>query len=168
MHHYRHQHKRYWLGGASLLFALKPGRATSAALLFCCVLLSTRWKPATSADTSVIAFTLPQNIDGGAGNEESSGYFPLSKALTSVMQLAADDINSGEFSSLTDGNLTLSVVEVSTKTRAMEGFCSALETIGGNGTFGVRTTLALYYTIDKLSARRECYNSRRVMNVELY
>ncbi|CAM9785173.1 unnamed protein product, partial [Ectocarpus sp. 13 AM-2016] len=89
------------------------------------------------ADASLIALTLPET-------NTTSGYFPLSKALRSVMRLAVDDINRGALAETfpdastasLDGNLTLSVVEVATGSRAIEGLCDALEYVGENGTFG--------------------------------
>lgn len=56
------------------------------------------------------------------------------------MRLAAADINAGAEATATPtagGNLTLSIVEVATGTRAIEGLCDALASVGGNGTFGV-------------------------------
>lgn len=97
----------------------------------------------SSTTTSVIALTLPQS-------DTTTGYFPLSKALRSIMRLAASDINSGAlWSTIIDGdttsfsptaaegNLTLSIVEVATGSRAIEGLCDALASVGENGTFGV-------------------------------
>ena len=102
----------------------------------------------TAVDTTIIVLTVAQS-DFATSNtsspsnftgEESSGYFPLSNALESVMRLAADDINTGA-SSLgpTEGDLTLKVIGVKSGIQAMEGFCTALEAVGENGTFGVRT-----------------------------
>lgn len=90
-------------------------------------------------ETSIIALTLPESNTTG-------GYFPLSKALRSVMKLAVADINAGALSATSssttpsplEGNLTLSVVEVGTRSQTMEGLCEALATVGENGTFGVR------------------------------
>ncbi|CAM9905211.1 unnamed protein product, partial [Ectocarpus sp. 13 AM-2016] len=81
----------------------------------------------------LIALTLPET-------NTTSGYFPLSKALRSVMRLAVDDINRGALAETLpdastaslDGNLTLSVVEVATGSRAIEGLCDALEYVGEN------------------------------------
>ncbi|CAM9570734.1 unnamed protein product, partial [Scytosiphon promiscuus] len=90
--------------------------------------------------TSIIALTLPENNTTG-------GYFPLSKALRSVMKLAVADINAGALSTAStsstspssplEGNLTLSIVEVGTSSQTMEGLCEALATVGENGTFGI-------------------------------
>lgn len=110
---------------------------TAAPALLLLVSLIAWWEDASAADTSVIALILPQSTGDTAGNESGGGYFPLSNALRSVIRLAADDVNAGSLSSLTGGNLTLSFVEVGTGTRAMEGFCTALEAVGTNGTFGV-------------------------------
>ncbi|CAM9520631.1 unnamed protein product [Ascophyllum nodosum] len=100
----------------------------------------------TAVDTTIIVLTVAQS-DFATSNtsspsnftgEESSGYFPLSNALESVMRLAADDINTGA-SSLgpTEGDLTLKVIGVKSGIQAMEGFCTALEAVGENGTFGI-------------------------------
>ena len=97
----------------------------------------------TAGGSHIIALTLPQtDLSAGTAGNESDGYFPLSKALTSVMRLAVDDINAAGIDPLTtDGNLTLSVVGVKTGTRAIEGLCDALESVGKNGTFGVSQRL---------------------------
>ncbi|CAM9520701.1 unnamed protein product [Ascophyllum nodosum] len=55
------------------------------------------------------------------------------------MRLASDDINAGgsESLGLTEGDLQMVVARVNSGTQAMEGFCNALEAVGGNGTFGI-------------------------------
>ena len=92
--------------------------------------------------SSIIALTLPQrDLPTSTSGSESDGFFPLSKALTSVMRLAVDDVNAGGVGPLTGENLTLSVFGAKTGTRAMEGLCDALEAVGENGTFGVSERL---------------------------
>lgn len=104
--------------------------------------------------TSVIALTLPQS-------NTTSGYFPLSTALRSIMRLAASDINAEALATATstsdfdedsafssfpavEGNLTLSIVEVATGNRAIEGLCDALASVGENGTFGVSLRYSMF------------------------
>eukprot|EP00903_Cladosiphon_okamuranus_P014086 g13093.t1 len=109
-----------------------------AAVSVSCLLLwsATTLAPAAANDagTAVIALTLPES-------NTTSGYFPLSKALRSVMLLAAADVNGGALVTTSgtpvEGNLTLSVVEVATGSTAIEGLCEALSSVGENGTFGI-------------------------------
>lgn len=112
-----------WPGAAAVYWLLWSATTTTPAA-------------ANDAGTAVIALTLPES-------NTTSGYFPLSKALRSVMRLAAVDINGGALATASgtpvEGNLTLSVVEVATGTMAVEGLCDALSSIGENGTFGVST-----------------------------
>lgn len=99
-----------------------------------CLLWSSIPAAANDAGTAIIALTIPES-------NATSGYFPLSKALRSIMRLAAADINGGGLAAAAEtpveGNLTLSVVEVATGSRAIEGLCEALSSVGENGTFGV-------------------------------
>ncbi|CAB1099788.1 unnamed protein product [Ectocarpus sp. CCAP 1310/34] len=131
-----------WSPGASNLtrgrsFAACGGGSSVSAGISLILLLSAGF-PAVHADTSLVALTLPEI-------NTTSGYFPLSKALRSVMRLAVEDINGGALAATLsdapaaslDGNLTLSVVEVATGSRAIEGLCDALEYVGDNGTFGI-------------------------------
>lgn len=116
------------------------------------LLLSSWWvKASTAVDTTIIVLTVAQNdlatsntSNANFTGDESSGHFPLSNALESVMRLAADDINAGasEALGLTEGILKMAVAEVNNGAQAMEGFCNALEAvIGKNGTFGVSTAV---------------------------
>eukprot|EP00752_Nemacystus_decipiens_P004321 g3946.t1 len=101
----------------------------------CLLSWSVRAVAANDAGTAVIALTIPET-------NSTSGYFPLSRALRSVMRLAAADINAGAVTTAAaetpvEGNLTLSVVDVTTGVSAVEGLCEALATVGENGTFGI-------------------------------
>ena len=123
------------------------------------------WRDAiiTAEGSHIIALTLPQtHHSASAASNETGGYFPLSEALTSVMRLAVNDINAAtDADSLTtEGNLTLSVVGVETGTRAMEGLCDALESVGENGTFGVsyRLHTVSTYSTYKYTRRGSSYN----------
>eukprot|EP00904_Undaria_pinnatifida_P014239 jgi/Undpi1/9946/HiC_scaffold_28.g12400.m1 len=125
---------RDWLRLVLSKQAFLQRHVASALVFFSCH----RWEGVGVGGSHIIALTLPQSdLSAGTASNESDGYFPLSKALTSVMRLAVDDINAAGVESLTLGNLTLSVVGVKTGTRAMEGLCEALESVGANGTFGV-------------------------------
>ena len=118
---------------------------TTALLLS--LLSSVPLKIIEAVDTTVIVLTVSQSYLATSntssanfmGDDGSSGYFPLSDALESVMRLASDDINAGgsESLGLTEGDLQMVVARVNSGTQAMEGFCNALEAVGGNGTFGV-------------------------------
>lgn len=110
---------RSFAGGASVVWYL---------------LLSATAVTADDAGTAVIALTLPES-------NTTSGYFPLSNALRSILRLAVADVNGGTSANAAatsvEGNLTLSVVEVATGSRAIKGLCEALAAVGENGTFGV-------------------------------
>lgn len=114
----------------SLLLAC-AGASSAIPIFLLLMSATTAVVSAVDAGTSIIALTLPST---------TSGYFPLSEALGSIMRLAAADINAEAEATTTPtagGNLTLSIVEVATGTRAIEGLCDALASVGGNGTFGV-------------------------------
>ena len=111
-----------------------------------------RWDAVVVGGSVIIALTVQQgDISADTTGNGSGGFFPLSEALTSVMRLAVDDINAGGVTSLTEGNLSLSVVELKTGgIRAMEGLCDALEVIGDNGTFGVSEACILLARMPKV------------------
>ena len=112
-----------------------------------------RWDAVAVGGSVIIALTVQQGDISAdtTGNGSGGFFFPLSEALTSVMRLAVDDINAGGVTSLTEGNLSLSVVELKTGgIRAMEGLCDALEVIGENGTFGVSEACILLARMPKV------------------
>ena len=111
-----------------------------------------RWDAVAVGGSVIIALTVQQgDISADTTGNGSGGFFPLSEALTSVMRLAVDDINAGGVTSLTEGNLSLSVVELKTGgIRAMEGLCDALEVIGENGTFGLSEAYILLVRMPKV------------------
>lgn len=160
---------------------LSRGRSVSAggvvvsviSVIFLFLLAATS-VPAVHADASLVALTLPES-------NTTSGYFPLSKALRSVMRLAVEDINGGALAttlpddastaSSLDGNLTLSVVEVATGSRAIEGLCDALEYVGENGTFGVgakaQKSRSLPYTWYLCAPRSSCQHQLLMVDTSL-
>lgn len=141
-------------------------------LLLLGLLLSSLWvKASTAVDMTIIVLTVAQNDLATANppnaanftGDESSGYFPLSNALESVMRLAADDINAWAWESLglTEGTLKMAVAGVNSGAQAMEGFCNSLEAVGENGTFGV--SIAQF---EEVVNRRSLRNTfRRIVQV---
>lgn len=91
-----------------------------------------------NATTTVIALALPQTgiyVTAGGREEETEGYFALSKAVQSAMRLAADDVNAA--GTVMEGNLSLALVEVDTPMSAVKGLCDVLEALGEVGAYGV-------------------------------
>lgn len=112
-----------------------------------------RWDAVAVGGSSIIALTIPPQRDfptNSSGSESEGFFFPLSKALASVMRLAVDDVNAREdIGLLAGGNLTLTVFGVEAGSGAMEGLCDALEAVGENGTFGVSARFFIYISQSK-------------------
>lgn len=125
--------------------AFTPGSTTPRKLVtsILTILSTARWGQAmepslNTTTTTVIALALPQtgvDVSSNDGDEESPGYFKLSEAVQSVMQLAADDVNaSGD---VMEGTLILEVLEVNTAMSAVQELCDELERLGDTGAYGV-------------------------------
>lgn len=98
------------------------------------------------ADTPIVAISLPHTIPPtqmvGTVSENGEdpgryGYVESSQAMESVMRLAVDDINSDLGPTLVDANLSLTVIQASSTTAALQGLCTVLSNTSMNGTFGV-------------------------------
>lgn len=91
-----------------------------------------------NATTVVIALTLPQTgiyVTSGSSDEQSEGYFPLSKAVQSAMRLAANDVNA--VGTVMEGNLSLEMLEANTTMAAVKGLCDIMGALGDIGAYGV-------------------------------
>lgn len=111
---------------------------------------------AHAVDIPIIAVSLPQTVavvqsEGTLAIGDNAGaYVPLAQALGSVITLAVEHINAHNSSGsrlLLDGyNLSLTFIQESTGSAAVQGVCSALmstadiATAEENGTFGVSCT----------------------------
>lgn len=98
------------------------------------------------ADTPIVAISLPHTIpptpmvdkvSENGGERGMYGYVASSQAMESVMRLAVDDINSDLGPTLVDANLSLTVIQASSTTAALQGLCTVLSNTTMNGTFGV-------------------------------
>lgn len=99
---------------------------------------------ASAVDVPVVALSLPAAISPSGQDEDvgdsGDGYIALSQALGSVVKLAVEDVNTaaaGRRLLGTGSNLSLTMVEASSATSAVQSLCNVLTASGGASIYGV-------------------------------